>query len=227
MEDELQLGTGGYHFQRPDHVNRFIAREQARAEERIVVFETLLGCLPTDTDLPLHFVDLGAGDGKVAEAVFNRYPKSTAILVEFSDLMIEKGKEALASFGDRYQYFNWDMNLGDWPSEFEGPFDAVVSSLAIHHLNNERKLWLATAVFDRLLPNGIFANYDRLRDPLISYGEDEAHDRTCATLDEARDLLVRAGYSNVTVPIRNEYPKPDTCENALLIARKGTSDRAA
>jgi cyclopropane fatty-acyl-phospholipid synthase-like methyltransferase len=74
--------------------------------------------------------------------------------------MMTRGEHELARFGDRFRYHDWDMNVGGWPVELSGPFDAVVSSAAIHHLDHDRKRWLARAVLDHLAPGGVFANYD-------------------------------------------------------------------
>src|SRR5262249_40093264 len=133
------VGTGGYHWQDQLHVDEWEARKRRMASEREPGFAALLEELPPDPRLPLRIVDLGAGDGKVAGVVLEAYPRATAVLVDFSEGMIEKGVGLMAAFEDRFESLAWDMNIGNWPAELEGPFDAVVSSAALHHLQDDRK----------------------------------------------------------------------------------------
>ena len=151
--------------------------------------------------------------------MLDTYPRAEAVLVDFSPVMMEKGGERMLRFGDRYRYETWDMNVGGWPPGLTGPFDAIVSSAAIHHLQNERKKWLAEAIFARLAEDGVFANYDLYRNPDAIYGHDEVHDKALATIGEARQFLEGSGYRGVSVSARSARPSHQG-EVALLVGRK-------
>lgn len=200
------LGAGGYHWQEKERVEHWVDADRARAPERLEGFAALLARLPADTDAPMHVVDLGAGDGRVAQLVLERYPAATARLVDFSEEMITRGEQTLSDLAARLRYVRWDMNEGDWPTELIAPIDAVVSAAALHHLHNDRKRWLAQVVFDVLTPGGVFVNYDLFRDPAAVYADHEVHDRTCATVDEALGFLDQAGFVDVAVDAHTSRP---------------------
>lgn len=213
------LGGGGYHWQDESRAADWDDMQRRVKSERAKGFETMLGFLPQDTNQALKILDLGAGDGSVAEIILERYPNATAALIDFSAPMIAKGTERLRKYGGRWHYVYWDMNEGVWPTTAGGPFDAVVSSAAIHHLTNDRKLWVAAEVVARIAPGGVFANYDLFRDPEAIFAEDDIHGRTCATLDEAKTFLVESGYMDIYVGHRLEIPDQKG-ELALLAGRR-------
>ncbi|HWD96038.1 MAG TPA: class I SAM-dependent methyltransferase [Acidimicrobiales bacterium] len=191
MSDEIE--AGGYHWQ-----------EQARVErtaefstERAAGFRQLMEHLPDSHEVPIRFVDLGAGDGIVASIVLSEYPFAVADLVDFSESMIEAGRRKMQEFSGRYRYVIWDMNDGPWPDDLCGPFDAAVSSAAIHHLANDRKRWLASEIFERLVPRGVFYNFDLFRNADAVFGPDDVHGATCASVEEATSFLVEAGFAEV------------------------------
>jgi SAM-dependent methyltransferase len=120
-------GSGGYHWRSEEHVAGWDATRSRLDPLREAGFRTMLDQLSTDRLAPLRIVDLGAGDGRVASLVLDWYLSARAVLVDFSEAMMTKGEHELARFGDRFRYHDWDMNVGGWPVELSGPFDAVVS----------------------------------------------------------------------------------------------------
>ena len=207
---------GGYHWRDSAHVKRWAERRHLIDQDRESGFRRMLEFLPADINAALKVIDIGAGDGKVASLVMDAYPNATAVLIDFSPEMMDKGAKDLARFAGRFRYLNWDMNFGDWPAELSGPFDAAVSSAAIHHLSNERKAWLAAEIAQRLAPGGAYANYDLFRNPTAEFGEDEVHDRTCATIAEATEALAEAGFQDISIGSR--IPRRNgKCELALMV----------
>jgi tRNA (cmo5U34)-methyltransferase len=155
---------------------------------------------------PLERVlDLGAGTGLMAAAVASRYPEARFELLDGSEAMLV---EAQAVLGERVSAMHvQDMALG-LP---EGPFDAVVSALAIHHLEDADKRLLFRRIHELLRPSGVFVNAEQVvfyhvrwiaecRAAGATQAEiDDAltrrqHDR-CADLESQLQWLQEAGFA--------------------------------
>jgi SAM-dependent methyltransferase len=71
------------------------------------------------------------------------------------------------------------MSAGEWPAAIPAALDAVVTSLCVHHLPDERKQALFTEIFGHLVPGGWYLNYDPVRteDPVVEAAWQRADDR--------------------------------------------------
>ena len=116
------------------------------------------------------FLDLGAGTGAASRAILDAYSRSTAILADFSPAMRGKGEQEMEPYAGRYRYVEFDMSTGGWPATIPAALDAVVTSLCVHHLPDERKQGLFTEIFGHLAPGGWYLNYDPVRteDPVVN-----------------------------------------------------------
>jgi tRNA (cmo5U34)-methyltransferase len=141
-------------------------RERRRAGHRLLMAELL----PFRDDEPFTFVDLGAGTGTAARIVLDHFPRAHAILADFSPQMMAQGVTELAPFKGRYDYVEFDLtSRGDWPRGIPARVDAIISSLCVHHLKDERKQELFHEILQRLTPGGWYLNYDPVsaQDPVI------------------------------------------------------------
>jgi tRNA (cmo5U34)-methyltransferase len=147
------------------HAREWLARQPDRPDAgRPAQFDLLARLLPLD-DAPAPLVaDLGAGHGTLAEVILDRFPRARALCLDVNPAMIAAGRERLARFGERASYATMDLG-GDWPAEAAGPFDAVVSSRAIHHLGEDARRRLFGGILARLRPGGWFLNFDYVRAP--------------------------------------------------------------
>jgi tRNA (cmo5U34)-methyltransferase len=103
-------------------------------------------------------LDLGAGTGMLARAVLQANPDSEVVLLDGSAAMLDQARRAL---GDRVSYV-----VGDLGSELPaGPWDAVVSALAIHHLGDAGKRELFARVRAALSLGGVFVNAEQVAGP--------------------------------------------------------------
>ncbi|HVB44126.1 MAG TPA: class I SAM-dependent methyltransferase [Streptosporangiaceae bacterium] len=151
-------------------------REQRRADQRRLMAELL----PFDDDEPFTFVDLGAGTGAASRAILDRYPSASAILADFSPQMMAEGTKSLASYAGRYRYVEFDLAQGgDWPADIPATVAAVITSLSVHHLPDERKQQLFAEILAHLAPGGWYLNYDPVtaEDPVVEAAWQRANDR--------------------------------------------------
>lgn len=150
-------------------------RERRRTDQRRLMAELL----PFADDEQFSFVDLGAGTGAAARAVLDHYPKARAILADYSPQMMDEGHRELSSYEGRYVYVEFDLAGGRWPAEIPGEVAAVISSLCVHHLPDERKQELFGEILDRLAPGGWYLNYDPVtaEEPVVEEAWQRASDR--------------------------------------------------
>lgn len=109
---------------------------------------------------PLRRVlDLGAGTGLLARMVAQRLPEAELTLLDGAPAMLERARQAL---GERHAaYLEGDL-ADPLPA---GPWDAVVSGLAIHHLDDAGKRALFARVHEELAPGGVFVNAEQVAGP--------------------------------------------------------------
>lgn len=106
-----------------------------------------------------HIVELCCGEGLLAEALLERFPASTLHGFDGSPTMLAAARERLGRFGQRFEPRLFDLADQSW-RHLPWPCDAVVSSLAIHHLTDDEKRDLFRDVFAMLAPGGAFVVAD-------------------------------------------------------------------
>jgi tRNA (cmo5U34)-methyltransferase len=104
-------------------------------------------------------LDLGAGTGLMSAAVLARHPDAELVLVDGAGEMLEQARERLPEQSSTTVVADLREALPD------GPFDAVVSALAIHHLEDPDKRDLFARVCQALRPGGVFVNAEHVTGP--------------------------------------------------------------
>lgn len=104
-------------------------------------------------------LDLGAGTGLMGAAVRARYPEVELVLVDGAGEMLAQAREWMPAGAITTVVADLRERLP------EGPFDAVVSALAIHHLEDDDKRDLFERVHGVLRPGGAFVNAEHVTGP--------------------------------------------------------------
>jgi tRNA (cmo5U34)-methyltransferase len=162
-----------------ERVRRYLERAEHfphRAEGEGV----LLDHVPRDAR---RVLDLGTGDGRLLALLRADRPQMHGVGVDFSELMLRAARERLSG-EERVELLAHDM-AEPLPADLGG-FDAVVSSMAIHHLEHGRKRSLYGEVLGLLEPGGVFANFEHV--------------------SSATERLHLAFFEAIGEPIENEDP---------------------
>ncbi len=140
-----------------DHVGRYLERADAfphREEgESVLVAHVPRGAR--------RVLDLGTGDGRLLALLRVDRDEMLGVGLDFSDPMLDAARDRFEG-DERIELVNHDLVA---PLPTLGPFDTVVSSMAIHHLEHERKRRLYEEVFEVLEPGGVFANFEHVASP--------------------------------------------------------------
>ncbi|MBV9207443.1 MAG: class I SAM-dependent methyltransferase [Actinobacteria bacterium] len=186
-------------WQSAEAVEAWAAEAERKERNRQVQRRFMAALLPFGEHDPFTFADLGAGTGAASRTVLEVYPRSTAILADFSPEMMRAGERELRRFAGRYRYVTFDMAAGgEWPAAIPAALDAVVTSMCVHHLPDDRKRGLFAEIFGHLAPGGWYLNYDPVRgdDPVVEATWERVNDhddpeaaarrRNRTPLDQAR-----------------------------------------
>lgn len=172
--------------------------------------------LVSSTSRPLRLVELCCGEGLLAEALLEQFPQASLIGFDGSPTMLARAAQRLGRFGERFSFQSFDLGSQDWRGELD-QYNAVLSSLAIHHLDAAGKQSLYADVYRMLLPGGIFLIADLVL-PVGSAALEFAADAWDAAVHQrameldgnlaAYDFFIREGWNYFRYPDPMDMPSP-------------------
>lgn len=120
------------------------------------MIDALVEALPAGRDESIKVLDLGCGTGNISRALKEKFPHARITCIDLAENMIEIARFKLSEFN------TIEYCVGDFSKiEFDDDYDAVVSSLALHHLRtDEDKKELYSRIYDALREGGVFYNAD-------------------------------------------------------------------
>jgi tRNA (cmo5U34)-methyltransferase len=142
----------------PEHAINYLSRADTiphRTEGESVLLEEL----PDDSQ---NILDIGAGNGRLLDLCLLKCKRAQGTALDFSQTMLE-------CLYDKYQnnqkikIIEHDLN-DPLPFQPES-FDAVVSSFAIHHVDDIRKFELYNEIWRIVRKGGIFCNLEHVSSP--------------------------------------------------------------
>ena len=145
----------------------FIASWDERSDRersvREMQMKTAVFMIPQPREQAIRVLDVGAGYGALAAAILEDRPNASAVCFDGSEEMIKLGRERNERFAGRMEFVRGPLDAPDWSKAIAGPFDAVVSARALHHLTHEQRRRLFRDAHDLLGPGGCFINADSLK----------------------------------------------------------------
>lgn len=147
-----------------EYVSDWAERQDEREIEREKIFRSLAKILSNDSRAAINILDLGAGYGALAQFLLNHFPNATAVCQDGSAEMAKLGRRRMEPLiKGRFQYVLCDFSKPGWSRKIKGPFDAVVSSIAIHNVRSPdiiRSIYEES--FSLVKTGGCFLNFDRM-----------------------------------------------------------------
>ncbi len=164
----------------------------------------------------MQFLELCCGEGLLAEALLEHFPQARLTGYDGSPRMLGRAVTRLERFQDRFSAREFDLAQTDWRDGI-AQYQAVVSSLAIHHLDAAAKQALYSDAWQMLLPGGAFLIADLvlpLGEQALAVAADEwdaAVRQRALELDgtlEAYEFFTREGWNYFRYPDAMDMPSP-------------------
>lgn len=150
-----------------EYVSHWARGQDSKERDRQEPFHVLADTIPFNKELPIRILDLGAGYGALTKFLLERFPQATAVCQDGSDEMAKLGRERMRNLTGRFEYVIGDFGRNGWCKVAAGPFEAIVSSIAIHNVHDPKIIrGIYQEIFPLVKTGGCFLNFDRMHPPL-------------------------------------------------------------
>lgn len=156
---------------------------------------------------PKRIIDLGCGNGFLAEILLKSYPEASAILLDHSEPMVENARNHMKDYINRCEIIHGDFSHSIQQYAEPGSVDCIVSGYAIHHLPHTKKKELYQEIYNVLTSGGIFINIEHTASATPEV--EKLHDELFI------DHLAFYNKRNRQEVAREYYNRPDKEDNIL------------
>ena len=148
-------------WQQSEFVNQWVTRDDGRLDERLPMVQEALSAIPRDSAEAFTALDVGAGYGLLTIELLKRFPNANVTLQDVSMPMFAHAKKRLTEKAPQLRFVTSDFSKPDWASQLGGPFDVVISAIAIHNMYDDNLISsVYSGIHDLMSPGGIFINLD-------------------------------------------------------------------
>ncbi len=177
---------------------------------------------------PCHIVELCCGEGHLSRALLDAFPGAVLHCLDGSAGMRAATARTTEAFADRVEIQSFDLGDRGW-RRFDWPLHAVVSSLAIHHLDGPAKQSLYADMEQALAPGGalviadLIAPAEELGKRLAAGAWDEEVRRRSLDIDgnlAAFDRFRETGWNLFSDPDPGPLDQPSPLLDQLLWLRE-------
>ncbi len=143
------------------YVDEWIKRDESRDDERRPRIRQMIAMAKLPREAAPTVLDIGAGYGFITEEVLRAFPNARVTLQDYSDVMLARAREHLAKSAGQLSFVQCDLTDPGWSERVGGPFDLIVSAIAIHNLRAIEKIAACYRGIAQLLkPGASFLDYD-------------------------------------------------------------------
>lgn len=177
---------------------------------------TILALLPFERDAAFTVVELGSGEGYLAEALLACFPSASVWAMDGSAAMRSAASSRLERYGERFHVDHFDITNLEWANRIHG-VDCVVSSLCVHHLDGRGKQGMFAGTFQQLVPGGALIVADLVApvraEPAALFAttwdrETRSRSRQLLGSDEGFDIFLKQEWNHYRYPDPVDQPSP-------------------
>lgn len=147
-------------YNNSDRAERYQQKKGFAPERTARMHEVMLDLLTTLTSPQSIALELGAGTGLFTKKLLRTNHFREIYVTDGAPAMLQIARQTLEAEQTLLHFIQLDFTT-DWPGLFEGiGFDAVTSSIALHHAADKRQLF--QQIFSMLIPQGVFILADHM-----------------------------------------------------------------